>query len=276
MKIIFKKVATAIVSSLIELLYISNAGRYLIDLMIKKIKDKNIKISHNKIDLNFYVPNRLCYYRVKTFSSKEPETLLWIDSFKEKEIFWDIGANIGLYSCYAGLKNINVYSFEPSVFNLEILAKNIFKNKLESKISIIPLALSNNNKIELFNMSNIDYGGAMSGLSEKIYDQDANLLKKVFKYRLLTTGGHTLKDIWNLRNPDHIKIDVDGIEYLILRSLDGMLENTKSILVEVDKKFYSNNEVIKEILIRNKFKLKKNLFDNRNQFNQIWYKDNNE
>ena len=27
-------------------------------------------------------------------------------------------------------------------------------------------------------MSNIDYGGAMSGLSEKIYDQDANLLKK--------------------------------------------------------------------------------------------------
>ena len=82
--------------------------------------------------------------------------------------------------------------------------------------------------------------------------------------------------IWNLQNPDHIKIDVDGIEYLILRSLDGMLENTKSILVEVDKKFHSNNEIIKEILTRNKFKLKKNLFDNRNQFNQIWYKDNNE
>ena len=125
-------------------------------------------------------------------------------------------------------------------------------------------------------MSNMDYGGAMSGLSEKIYDQDANLLKKVFRYKLLTTGGKTLKDIWNLQNPDHIKIDVDGIEYLILRSLDGMLENTKSILVEVDKKFHSNNEIIKEILTRNKFKLKKNLFDNRNQFNQIWYKDNNE
>ena len=87
MKIFFKKIATALVSSLIELLYILNAGRYLIDIIIKTIKDKNIKISHNKIDLNFYIPNRVCYYRVKSFSSKEPETLLWIDSFKEKEIF---------------------------------------------------------------------------------------------------------------------------------------------------------------------------------------------
>ena len=38
---------------------------------------------------------------------KEPETLEWIDTFKEKEnlIFWDIGANIGLYSIYNTLKN---------------------------------------------------------------------------------------------------------------------------------------------------------------------------
>jgi len=274
MKKIIKKIVSSIIFYLIEFLYISNIGRYLADLIIEKISDKNIKISHNKINLNFYIPNRLCYYRVKSFSTKEPETLLWIDGFKENEVFWDIGSNVGLYSCYAGMKNINVFSFEPSVFNLEILAKNIFKNKLENRVTIIPIALSDDNKIQLFNMSNVNYGGAMSGLSENIYDQDANLLKKIFKYKLLTIGGKKFRELWNLQKPDHIKIDVDGIEYLILKNLDGTLENTKSILVEVDRKFNSNSETIKEIMVKNKFKLKKSSVDNKNQYNQIWYKNN--
>ena len=63
----------------------------------KIVVDKNFK-------MKFYTPNELCAFRVKTFYSKEPETIDWINSFKENKIFWDIGANIGLYSCYAALK----------------------------------------------------------------------------------------------------------------------------------------------------------------------------
>ena len=41
----------------------------------------------------------------KYFFSKEPETLEWIDNFsKDSSIFWDIGANIGLYSIYNSIK----------------------------------------------------------------------------------------------------------------------------------------------------------------------------
>ena len=40
--------------------------------------------------------------------------------------YLDIGANVGLYSIYAAkLTEANVYAFEPSVLNLEILYKNI-------------------------------------------------------------------------------------------------------------------------------------------------------
>ena len=44
------------------------------------------------------------------FYSKEPETLDWIENFddKGKIIFWDIGANIGLYSIYAAVKFENI------------------------------------------------------------------------------------------------------------------------------------------------------------------------
>ena len=43
--------------------------------------------------------------------------------------FFDIGANIGIYSLYyAKCHRGNVYSFEPSVFNLRQLAKNVSSN----------------------------------------------------------------------------------------------------------------------------------------------------
>ena len=65
----------------------------------------------------------------------------------EKSIFWDIGANVGLYSIYAAkLKNCEVYAFEPSVFNLEVLSKNIFLNKLTDNITTISLPLTNHIK----------------------------------------------------------------------------------------------------------------------------------
>ena len=77
---------------------------------------------------SFFVPNQLTQYRVDTFFTKEPETLRWIDNFtkKKKIIFWDIGANIGLYSIYAALKHqdIEIHSFEPSSSNLRVLSRN--------------------------------------------------------------------------------------------------------------------------------------------------------
>ena len=44
--------------------------------------------------------------------TKEPETLEWINSFeyRENSIFWDVGANIGLYSIYNTLKNPSIAS----------------------------------------------------------------------------------------------------------------------------------------------------------------------
>ena len=44
----------------------------------------------------------------------------------------------------AKLTGANVYAFEPSVLNLEILYKNIDLNKLNEKICIV-LALNNEN-----------------------------------------------------------------------------------------------------------------------------------
>ena len=105
---------------------------------------KTINVLNKKV--NFFVPNQITQWRVETFFTKEPETLEWIDSFDDskKIIFWDIGANIGLYSIYAALKypDIEIISFEPSTSNLRVLSRNISINKLEEKIRINQLPLT--------------------------------------------------------------------------------------------------------------------------------------
>ena len=118
---------------------------------IQKDSYKEINILNKKI--SFFIPNQLTENRVNTFFTKEPETLEWIDSFDKKEnlIFWDVGANIGLYSIYNALKNRNsqTISFEPSSSNLRVLSRNVSINNLENDIKIFPMPLTNKENIFL-------------------------------------------------------------------------------------------------------------------------------
>ena len=45
----------------------------------------------------FFIPNPLSLYRIKTFSTKEPDTLDWIDSFNEDSVMWSGHGDIKCY-----------------------------------------------------------------------------------------------------------------------------------------------------------------------------------
>ena len=82
--------------------------------------------------------------------------------------------------------------------------------------------------------------------------------------------------------PDYIKIDVDGIEHLILEGIANTFQNVKSILVEVNDKFEKQNKNVKKILENNGFVMKLKLqsdivASSSNKkvttiYNQIWEK----
>ena len=65
-------------------------------------------------------------YRWNTWRTKEPEMLRWIDMFHAGKNFFDVGANIGIYSMYASAVDptCNVYAFEPHIFNYGALFSN--------------------------------------------------------------------------------------------------------------------------------------------------------
>jgi len=209
----------------------------------------------------FFVPNSLTKWRVETFFSKEPETLDWIDNFENGEdkkiIFWDIGGNIGLYSIYAALKyqDIDVTTFEPSTSNLQTLSRNISINKLNEKIKICQIPLTNkNNSFLMMKESQFEEGGALHVFGENFDFEGKKFIEKN-SYKIYGTSINYLLDNKILETPDYIKIDVDGIEHLILLGANKHLQNSKikSLSIEINDQFLEQRDKILNIMKSNNF-----------------------
>ena len=207
---------------------------------------KSFKLFENK--LVFFVPNQLTEWRVNTFLSKEPETLEWIDSFEKKDdlIFWDVGANIGLYSIYNAIKNkfSKTLSFEPSSSNLRVLSRNIYKNNLTNSITLFPVPLTNKSNTFLqMNECKFIEGGALNTFGESFNFEGKNFSPEM-KYKTYGTSIDYLLKNKILETPDYIKIDVDGIEHLILEGGKNSLKDKKikSILIEINENFKEQHE----------------------------------
>lgn len=243
--------------------------------------DNDIKLTkHDSTSFQLYTPNRICNFRHTTFSTKEPEMLEWIEEYGGG-VFFDIGANIGIYSLfYAQVKEGNVYSFEPSVFNLRQLAKNISVNKLSERITIVSNPLSETTGIAKFINGSADEGGALSAFGVE-YGYTGEPIISDITYSVL---GFSLDDLFEknvlAETPSLIKIDVDGIEHLILKGATKTLksEKLKSLYIEVNDDFKEQAQQVKNILESAGFALKEKrsseMFDGSEMFgrtyNQIW------
>ena len=236
------------------------------------------KIIHNK-KITFFCSSRQSFGRVQSLHTKEPETLNWIDNFQpnnsENIVFWDIGANIGLYSIYAAVKfkDIEIISFEPSTSNTRTLSRNISINNFESKISIFSLALSDKeNIISYFNETRFSEGSSSSNFNSDI-DYRGEIVKEnqiKNKYNLFGTSIDNLILNKILTVPNYIKIDVDGIEHLILKGAENLLKNKnlKELSIEMNPTYVKQYEFINNIMEGNNFKkvasLNKRLLSDKN------------
>ena len=271
MKKVIKNIIKIINNKLINFLSFFNLGNFLLNSFISSCLKRDILINHKDVEFKLSVPNGLCFWRAKTFSTKEPETLNWIDSFEKNSILWDIGCNIGLYSVYAAKKNHLVYGFEPSFFNLEVLARNININNLSEKISILPIALNDTNKMSKLRLTSDVWGSAHSTF-DKNYTGDGSIINEEITYQTVGFSMDDLVKILNLPYPDNIKIDVDGIEHLILKGGKKILSNAKSVLVENSNNFFEQTEGTKNILKETGFKISDEVKIDTNFTNQIWKK----
>ena len=229
--------------------------------LYEHLRENCVEIDINNKKIKLFSPSSLAKWRAETFFTKEPDTLEWIDNFENKDgiIFWDIGANIGLYSIYAAVKKnkIKIISFEPSPQNLNLLARNISLNNFHERIMINQIALTDkHNKFMSFKESSLIEGSSLSGFGVD-YNFEGKKLNYINQYKIFGNSINFLLNQKILEIPDYIKIDVDGIEHLILKGADHYLSNEKikSILVELNENFIEQYNEVHNILQTNDFKL---------------------
>ena len=210
--------------------------------------------------IHFLCNDTMPIARAKSFHTKEPGTLAWIDGFDEDSILWDIGANVGLYSLYAALKpNVQVVAFEPAGITFYLLVRNIEINKKDQDIYPLCIALSDVTEFGSLNMPNTQIGKTGHQFNSLV-DVHGNTFESVFRQ---ATISYTIDDIllnFSIPFPNYIKIDVDGFENKILKGGGNTLadERLRSILMEMmsDVKHNKNDEML-SIMQSAGFKLKR-------------------
>lgn len=185
----------------------------------------------------FNLPNRHVQWRVETIYTKEPDTVAWIRSMTQGQVFYDVGANIGLYTMLAVKQGLRVFAYEPEAQNFALLVRNLALNRVSKDQCVaFPFCVTDGQSINTLRLQSLQVGGSCHSFAS---DLNYKREEKQWAYEQGSVGFSLDALVFEcgLPQPDHIKVDVDGFEDKVLGGASKVLENVRSILVEMD----SNN-----------------------------------
>ena len=198
--------------------------------------DEYEKIVPNaKVDgLTFLTPNQHCAWRVQTLYTKEPDTIVWLRNMNAGETFFDVGANMGQYSLIAAQRGLTVHAFEPESQNFALLVRNIILNNYSDRITAWPVALSDHISLDILHLSSLVTGGSCHAYGDSI---DYKGRPHAFPHKqgsCATTLDHFTAKYGTAQ---HIKIDVDGFEHLVVKGGEQTFKHAKSVLIELNTSY---------------------------------------
>lgn len=174
----------------------------------------------------------------QTLQWLEPETFAWLDTeVRDGEVLWDVGANVGLYSLWCAKRHARarVVAFEPNALTYPVLVRHVIANGVADRVQALPLALSDPPmRATAFRLNTCFAGMAANQLA---VDGAPPMWggREAARYAVLAASADELVAVAGLAQPDHLKLDVDGIEPLILRGASSVLARVRSVLVEVEE-----------------------------------------
>ena len=155
----------------------------------------------------------------------------YFGALKDRVIFYDIGANTGYYSLMAaflGKGKITAYGFEPVNEFYRTAQESVFLNRLEETCHLYNYALGDKDQDTEILMSG-------TGSTLNFTAEDSSSGKFEFqKIKEATLDGFVEKEL--LKDPDFIKMDVEGYEYRVLEG--GRKTLTRSTPVIYYEIFY--------------------------------------
>lgn len=204
-------------------------------------------IKHDGTEARFKTPNKQTRWRAMTLLKKEPATIEWIDTFRPGAVFYDIGANVGGYTVWASRRRgAKVYAFEPEALNYALLNRNMALNSVAGRAYCV--ALSDAEAISSLHLSSVDEGGSCHTFRESV-GPDLKMRRPGPEQGCLGVTLDAFVERGNLPAPDHIKLDVDGLEHKVIMGAEKTLRSghVKSLLVEVNQNLTEHMEMVEAL-----------------------------
>ena len=153
------------------------------------------------------------------------ETEFLVEMFKDRDVFINVGANIGYYCLLALHYSCEVIAFEPVEENLRLLSKNIHKNMKEnSKVFIYPIGLDDNVSIK-------EVYGSSTGASFVSGWAGAN--KEISRYFPVNTFDNIIGKTFHNKS-NIVLIDVEGWELNVLKGAKNFIMNADDTIFLIE------------------------------------------
>jgi len=175
-------------------------------------KEKNISWSSKIkwiVHRDFQSSKNPWYYGI----SEKTEFEFLTQNIKTGDVFYDIGANVGLYSIWmAAFHPVQCYLFEPDPKHQDFILRLIHLNQLETQCILQSYALGEENGFRYLTIGH--------DMNNKVSVQNTNL----------PIAMRRLDDLTELPKPSILKIDTEGYE---LKILQAGLQTLKSEMLRI-------------------------------------------
>jgi FkbM family methyltransferase len=220
-----------------------------VDLNVFHQLGQNLDLTQRHGDLIFHAEHKTPYLRGCRLYSKEPDTIYWIDNLmKSGDVFFDIGANIGVYSLYAAQRGIRVFAFEPHSSSFDCLNHNVRLNNFSDAITTLPLSLHNQTGLSELYLSDHQSGKSGHAFSAPI-NQDNEPFEEVYRQSSIGYRLDELIEDFCISIPNHIKVDVDGNEPFVLEGLGRVLHDVRLLSLMIEGNIKDQGPVFVDLVL---------------------------
>lgn len=180
------------------------------------------------------------------------ENCYYIELEKEDPVIVDLGAHIGMTVIYFKMlfPKARVIAFEPISSNYELLQKNIAENQLDD--------------VETYQIVVAPKSGILriqEPVGEGAWKSGAGIIPRGWKgiqtNQEIKVEAVGIQEVISQRI-DIMKMDIEGMEYEVIRNMGPNIRNIKNLLIEVHPRKDHRIEEIQKILTQNGFKLEIN------------------
>jgi|SRR5210317_1758372 FkbM family methyltransferase len=206
-------------------------------------------LNYHGQEVKFYTPTKKTAGRVKKIFRKEPITITWMDNMQPGDTVIDIGANVGMYSLMSAVsRKVNVYAFEPEASNYNLLCQNIRLNNVQNKVTAYCAGTLDYDGFSVLNIAqdrDVGPGGSCHTVDEE-KNFDLSKMNVAFKQGINIVKLDTFCKQMNI-SPDHIKMDVDGLEHRVIDGAKESIQKAKTVIIELNLNLTEHNNAVEKM-----------------------------